>query len=322
MTRAESEILAKIRALEADTKKLSASVMRAVSNGSAAKPLRKVGSELQAVSKRLATLEGKILTALGEGVAAVSDIEEARGGFAEILDSYLSTLAHAAREKLMRVLGREGASSVKVEKVGQYSRRLNVTGRKFAGSVTLTILPKSEEVAIESVFGTRDGASVSHHAKFPFAMGETGALAKIAWSAQKASQGALKFAGESVEKSGDLQEMRQTEVQKVSPQMKAAKDIRLKSGKVIPKGTPVEEIKHIGPTFMKSDVRFRGFKPLYLPTALLANYVTGFKKPPKSAALEKMVFDGIAKSITGKRVEPDGIASDGSPSWLLVLGYI
>lgn len=32
--------------------------------------------------------------------------------------------------------------------------------------------------------------------------------------------------------------------------------------------------------------------------------------------------DGISKSITGYKVEPDGYGPDGAPSWLIVLGYI
>lgn len=46
-----------------------------------------------------------------------------------------------------------------------------------------------------------------------------------------------------------------------------------------------------------------------------------FMKEPSMSALENM-GDGIAKSVTGKKVEPDGYGPDGSPSWLLALGYI
>jgi hypothetical protein len=51
-------------------------------------------------------------------------------------------------------------------------------------------------------------------------------------------------------------------------------------------------------------------------------YVTGFAKPPGMRTLERYSFDGIAKSVTGARVEPDGYGPDGSPSWLLCLGLI
>ena len=49
---------------------------------------------------------------------------------------------------------------------------------------------------------------------------------------------------------------------------------------------------------------------------------TTFFKPPTMKTLEKYSLDGVAKSVTGKRCEPDGYGPDGSPSWLLVLGMI
>lgn len=50
--------------------------------------------------------------------------------------------------------------------------------------------------------------------------------------------------------------------------------------------------------------------------------LTGFKSPPSMKTLEKWVSDSVAKSITGKRVEPDGYDTHGFPSWLLVIGLI
>jgi hypothetical protein len=47
----------------------------------------------------------------------------------------------------------------------------------------------------------------------------------------------------------------------------------------------------------------------------------GFRKP-SLRKLEEYSSDGIAKSVFGNSVEPDGWSFDGSPSWLLVLGYI
>jgi len=47
-----------------------------------------------------------------------------------------------------------------------------------------------------------------------------------------------------------------------------------------------------------------------------------FFKAPTMKTLEKWSFDGVAKSVTGKRCEPDGHGNDGSPSWLLALGMI
>ena len=52
------------------------------------------------------------------------------------------------------------------------------------------------------------------------------------------------------------------------------------------------------------------------------NSFTGFNKPPGMAALERYSNDGVAKTCTGHRTEPDGTGPDGSPSWLLVIGVI
>ena len=47
----------------------------------------------------------------------------------------------------------------------------------------------------------------------------------------------------------------------------------------------------------------------------------GFEKP-SLAKLEHYSCDGVAKSVFGSPVEPDGWSHDGSPSWLLALGLI
>ena len=50
--------------------------------------------------------------------------------------------------------------------------------------------------------------------------------------------------------------------------------------------------------------------------------VSGFSKPPTMATLERWSNDGVCRTVTGYKVEPDGIGPDGSPSWLLALGLI
>lgn len=45
-------------------------------------------------------------------------------------------------------------------------------------------------------------------------------------------------------------------------------------------------------------------------------------KAPSLRTLERQDCDGICKTVTGQRVEPDGFGCDGSPSWLLVLGLM
>ena len=49
---------------------------------------------------------------------------------------------------------------------------------------------------------------------------------------------------------------------------------------------------------------------------------TGIIKEPGIKTLEKWSNDGVCKSLTGCRVEPDGWGPDGAPSWMLVAGVI
>jgi len=63
-----------------------------------------------------------------------------------------------------------------------------------------------------------------------------------------------------------------------------------------------------------------------LVTKLLASTVKAqgvtFGKIPSFNTLERWMNDGVCKTPTGARVEPDGHDEYGSPSWLLVLGLI
>jgi hypothetical protein len=45
-------------------------------------------------------------------------------------------------------------------------------------------------------------------------------------------------------------------------------------------------------------------------------------KAPSMSTLEKWSENGIAKSVLGARVEPDGHGPDGEPSWMLAMGMI
>jgi len=49
--------------------------------------------------------------------------------------------------------------------------------------------------------------------------------------------------------------------------------------------------------------------------------ITGINKRPSLRTLEKWSMDGVAKTVTGERTEPDGTVN-GAPSWLLALGVI
>ncbi len=91
------------------------------------------------------------------------------------------------------------------------------------------------------------------------------------------------------------------------------KEIKLKDGSTLPKGLPV--------TFIPDkDSRCLVHSPLH-PQPLQVRITSAFKMPSMDA-LEEWSCDGICKTPTGKRVEPDGHGSDGSPSWLLALGLI
>jgi hypothetical protein len=112
-------------------------------------------------------------------------------------------------------------------------------------------------------------------------------------------------------------------VEAASPK-KVIKDIKLKSGRIIPVGTLVD-IKW--PTRDESNTVAQltpkdGGEPFRIGISNLHVYFSGCAKPPSLATLRKWMNDGVAKSVTGQRVEPDGYGADGSPSWLLALGLI
>jgi hypothetical protein len=97
------------------------------------------------------------------------------------------------------------------------------------------------------------------------------------------------------------------------------KDLRSKAGFEIPKGTEVE-------LEFKPDHQYvrlvHGENAVMLPIMRAHQYVTGVNKPPSMRQLEKWSDEGMAKSVTGARVEPDGTGPDSSPSWLLVYGVV
>jgi hypothetical protein len=91
------------------------------------------------------------------------------------------------------------------------------------------------------------------------------------------------------------------------------KEIKLKDGSTLPKGLRVSFIPD-------RDSRCLVHSPAHAEP--LQVRITSAFKAPSMASLEKWSCDGIAKTPTGKRVEPDSHGPDGSPSWLLALGFI
>ena len=92
------------------------------------------------------------------------------------------------------------------------------------------------------------------------------------------------------------------------------------------KGTVIEEGTQVTVTYLKDedylkietfDGRIIKIRPMYANKKL-----RGFKKTPSDKTLAKWNGDGIAKSIKGNTVEPDGYDEYGMPSWFLALGMI
>lgn len=95
--------------------------------------------------------------------------------------------------------------------------------------------------------------------------------------------------------------------------MKTQKEIKLKDGSTIPKGLPV--------TFIEGkDSRCLVHSPLH--SEPLQVRITSAFKAPSMSLLERWSYESVVRTPTGKRVEPDGHGPDGSPSWLLVMGFI
>ena len=105
-------------------------------------------------------------------------------------------------------------------------------------------------------------------------------------------------------------------------------DVKLKDGRTYSKGSPIE-VKFFGNkdnghkiceinVLDSTDMSTTTFK---ISISKLPQIASGFTKPSLQT-LEKWNDEGYAKTPTGKKVEPDGYADDGSPSWLLALGYI
>ena len=103
-------------------------------------------------------------------------------------------------------------------------------------------------------------------------------------------------------------------------QHKLTAEMKLKSGETFPVGASFT-LKFIEdkPTL----VELHGLRetPVTVRITSLHKYTTGFKVP-SMATMEKWMYDAVAKSVTGKRCEPDGHGDDGSPSWLLAVGLI
>ncbi len=95
------------------------------------------------------------------------------------------------------------------------------------------------------------------------------------------------------------------------------RDVNFSSG-LVPKGTALE-LQFAANGILTS---YAGRPLRFSYTSAKLNFGKPFTQAPGIAKLEKMSDAGIATTPTGQRTEPDGIAADGSPSWLLVMGLI
>lgn len=68
-------------------------------------------------------------------------------------------------------------------------------------------------------------------------------------------------------------------------------------------------------------IEFQG-KIKFVPIQIAANKLSGFAKAPSENTMWKWMDSGIARTVLGRRTEPDGTGENGEPSWLLVLGLI
>ncbi len=100
--------------------------------------------------------------------------------------------------------------------------------------------------------------------------------------------------------------------------IKTQKEIKTKSGEILPKGSPV--------TFRGLDEESTRNSSLCLVQGIRPEpykvRITSAFKSPSIEQLAEWVNDGVCESILGETVEPDGCDEHGSPSWLLALGMI
>lgn len=99
------------------------------------------------------------------------------------------------------------------------------------------------------------------------------------------------------------------------------RDIKLKTGEVIAKGTPLTLAVGNDRVLLATDEQRQTTYRLSLQGAH-RNFGSPFTSIPSVDDLEDWGNDGVCESVTGERVEPDGHDENGFPSWMLVLGLI
>lgn len=104
---------------------------------------------------------------------------------------------------------------------------------------------------------------------------------------------------------------------------KCIRDIKLKSGTIIPKGTKIKAYFSDSPK--NEDILFIELpngknSKIHLLDAY--NFLSGLNKPPSDFQLKKWNESGVAETVTGLKTDLDGRGTDGSPSWMLLMGVL
>jgi len=103
---------------------------------------------------------------------------------------------------------------------------------------------------------------------------------------------------------------------------KAIRDLKSKKGVEIKKGDTVV-VKWLPENYNKSYIyKANTDERIAVPTQALHICVSGVRKAPSMSQLEKQSDNGIVTTVAGKKAEPDGTDSYGSPAWTLVLGVV
>lgn len=94
--------------------------------------------------------------------------------------------------------------------------------------------------------------------------------------------------------------------------IKTEKQVKTKSGEILPKGSPVTFQEDHPSICLVQGVRAEPYKIR----------VSSAFKAPDMEELSEEGCDGVCMSVAGYPTEPDGWCEAGSPSWLLALGLI
>jgi hypothetical protein len=98
------------------------------------------------------------------------------------------------------------------------------------------------------------------------------------------------------------------------------RNMRFKTGEMYPRGMPV--MTYFGENTEYTIVQIASREGnVAIRTVELHRFLSGFQPPPSIQEVKAMLSSGEATTPTGRRCHAQGWASDGSPSWPVVMGY-